>query len=128
MLTHKFVSLSAYAQTSIRQSLGPLGEVQGDIPHQHHGTINITTDLLGTDRDAPGLLRELDLLLPKVCEGLILVAQCLTTIALQAQETNTFSALPSQPPADSACPSKPSSVIATPAFLEQGFVESHIGG
>lgn len=34
-------------------------------------------------------LKELDLMLPKACEALVLVAQCLVTILLQAEEAGS---------------------------------------
>ncbi|KAI1793579.1 spinocerebellar ataxia type 10 protein domain-containing protein [Ganoderma leucocontextum] len=107
MLTHEFLALSAYAQTSIRRTLG------SPVPH------------IGTDPDASVSLQELDLLLPKVCEGLVLAVQCLTTIMLRAQETNAFS--PSQTHVESAYPSSPNPVmVASATFPGQGFVKSLI--
>ncbi|KAM5530230.1 hypothetical protein V8D89_016118, partial [Ganoderma adspersum] len=103
MLTHEFLALSMYAQASMRRTLGSPG----------------------TDPDASPSWQEFDLLLPKVCEGLVLVAQCLTTISLRTQETNTFVAAPLRTPG-SVYPLSPIAVMVTKAFLGQGFVESLI--
>ncbi|KAJ4473682.1 spinocerebellar ataxia type 10 protein domain-containing protein [Lentinula aciculospora] len=64
MLSSLFFSLSSYAQTAIRKSLQ-------------------STPDIGPD-DIRGPPAELDLLLPKVCEALVLTAQCIITISLAA--------------------------------------------
>ncbi|KAF8636403.1 hypothetical protein AX17_003585 [Amanita inopinata Kibby_2008] len=60
LLTISFFSLSAYAQSAIKCSLS-----------------SATKDMIPT---------ELDMVLPKVCEALVLLTQCITTISLDAEE------------------------------------------
>jgi ataxin-10 len=63
-LAKRFFTLSVYAQNAMQKSLG-------------------------TSRtpDSREPLAELDVMLPKVCEALVLVTQCITTIALEAEES-----------------------------------------
>ncbi|KAF5337508.1 hypothetical protein D9757_014714 [Collybiopsis confluens] len=65
MLSNLFFALSTYAQRAIRKSL------RHSVP--------------GTNSDGLVPPAELDVLLPKVCEALVLVAQCIITIILTAQ-------------------------------------------
>ncbi|PIL25080.1 hypothetical protein GSI_12969 [Ganoderma sinense ZZ0214-1] len=104
MLAREFLALSTYMQTSIRRGLGSPG----------------------SDPDTSPSLQELDLLLPKVCEGLVLVAQCLTTITLRGQETNTMNPVPPSTAAGSPYPLSPIAGMITSEFLGQEFVESLI--
>ena len=80
MLIDAFFGLAEYAQNAIRRALGLRSgdEPQGD-------------DNMDVDDDAHPL-QELDLLLPKVSEALVLVSQCLTTLALSEAEQSTPSA------------------------------------
>lgn len=64
-LAKRFFTLSVYAQNAMQNSLGPTN---------------------GSSSGEP--LKELDVMLPKVCEALVLVTQCITTIALEAEESN----------------------------------------
>ena len=71
MLIVEFFQLAGYAQNAIKRALGSADDPQGD----------------SMDVDGEALsLRELDLLLPKVSEALVLVSQCLTTLALSEAE------------------------------------------
>ncbi|KAJ4000874.1 spinocerebellar ataxia type 10 protein domain-containing protein [Lentinula boryana] len=65
MLSSLFFSLSTYAQTAIRKSLR-----------------SSVSDYKSDDTHSPPA--ELDVLLPKVCEALVLTAQCIITIILAA--------------------------------------------
>ncbi|KAH7872988.1 spinocerebellar ataxia type 10 protein domain-containing protein [Lentinula edodes] len=70
MLSNLFFSLSTYAQTAMRRSLLP------SVPNavQDHSIVV----------DVQGPPAQLDVLLPKVCEALVLTAQCIITITLAA--------------------------------------------
>jgi len=63
-LTSTFFELSTYAQGSIARALGPPPPSGSEDDH---------------------VPRELDVLLPKVCEALVLVAQCLATMILHSE-------------------------------------------
>jgi ataxin-10 len=69
-----FFSLSMYAQNAIRRSLG-------DSEPNHPTSSNRISS-----GQAASLPAELDVMLPKVCEALVLVAQCTATISLEAAE------------------------------------------
>ena len=75
MLIDTFFELAGYAQNAIRRALGSVEERQGD-------PSNMDVDYDG-DAAVP---KELDLLLPKVSEALVLVSQCLTTLSLGEAE------------------------------------------
>ncbi|KAJ3878910.1 spinocerebellar ataxia type 10 protein domain-containing protein [Lentinula edodes] len=70
MLSNLFFSLSTYAQTAMRRSL--LSSDSNVVPDH------------SIDVDVQGPPAELDVLLPKVCEALVLTAQCIITITLAA--------------------------------------------
>jgi len=68
MLAHLFFALSFYGQTAIRKSF--------------HSFAPDSSSDLGGSYNAPA---ELDVMLPKVCEALVLVTQCIVTITLDAR-------------------------------------------
>jgi ataxin-10 len=70
ILTTEFLTLSTYTRTAINKSLGSSASA-GD---------NTADDVTSSES-----LRELDLLLPKVCEALVLVTQCLITMLLHLE-------------------------------------------
>lgn len=74
MLSNIFFTLSAYAQQAIRRALGPSALSNNTSPVQ-----------LSSDPPGPNP-SELDVMLPKVCEALVLITQCIVTITLQAEE------------------------------------------
>ncbi|KAI0820362.1 spinocerebellar ataxia type 10 protein domain-containing protein [Trametes gibbosa] len=78
VLTTSFFALSAYAQGAIRNAIAS-GEIEAT-SNRPRGTA------LQAEALSLPLLQNLDLLLPKVCEALVLVTQCLTTVALRAEE------------------------------------------
>jgi len=41
---------------------------------------------LGVARDKSSALRQINMMLPKVCEALVLVTQCIVTVCLEAEE------------------------------------------
>ncbi|EPT01859.1 hypothetical protein FOMPIDRAFT_54085 [Fomitopsis schrenkii] len=73
MLIDTFFELAGYTQDAIRRALGSADESQAGSDAGDHAT----------------LPKELDLLLPKVCEALVLVVQCLTTLALSEPEESS---------------------------------------
>ena len=77
MLSEAFFGLSGYAQQAIRRALGPKAS-SGQSPRG----LNVEV-ASSADSEPP---HELDLLLPKVCEALVLVTQCTITITLDEEE------------------------------------------
>jgi hypothetical protein len=67
-----FFKLSGYANEAIRKSL-------------NLGSEKIDPEVPAGDSDDPGGLVELDVMLPKVCEALVLVTQCIVSITLPGQ-------------------------------------------
>ncbi|KAF9453597.1 hypothetical protein P691DRAFT_658323 [Macrolepiota fuliginosa MF-IS2] len=100
MLTRAFFSLSRYAQNSIRHSLGLGIKKDNDTNSNQSGhrrgrsdssvsSTSSSTNNMGssnTQTQSTGPLRSLDVMLPKVCEALVLVTQCMVTIAIEAEE------------------------------------------
>lgn len=71
LLTAKFFELSGYARLSIRNTLD--------------SSPSVTTNSVATIKDDPSEtppLERLDVLLPKVCQTIVLVTQCLCTLSL----------------------------------------------
>ncbi|KAF5362419.1 hypothetical protein D9756_002436 [Leucocoprinus leucothites] len=103
MLTRTFFSLSRYAQTSIRHSLGlDIKKDDTDHPDQSDlkrpksersmSPVSASTNHTGspeTQNQSFGSLNSLDVMLPKACEALVLVTQCMVTIAIEAEENAT---------------------------------------
>ncbi|EIW58745.1 uncharacterized protein TRAVEDRAFT_29229 [Trametes versicolor FP-101664 SS1] len=85
VLTEAFFALSKYAQDAIQRALG---SGRTSPPREAHSNPPPSTEVAGEEQPdaAPPPLQNLDLLLPKVCEALVLVTQCLTTVALRAEE------------------------------------------
>lgn len=97
MLTRCFLSLSRYAQDSIRRSLGLSVTVVDDShsgeSERHRVTSEgslspppVTRPAAGSQEVQDQSLQSLDVMLPKVCEALVLVTQCMVTIAIEAEE------------------------------------------
>lgn len=100
MLTRAFFSLSRYAQDSIRQSLGldikKLDDNHSDQSDRSHtgserplSSSSSSTHTAGSQEaqnQSLGSLKNLDVMLPKACEALVLVTQCMVTIAIEAEE------------------------------------------
>ncbi|GJE91157.1 spinocerebellar ataxia type 10 protein domain-containing protein [Phanerochaete sordida] len=89
-LTREFFVLSAYTCRAISRALGP-ADASATQPHDARDDDALRDATAGAPPDAPapaspGPLQELDLLLPKVCEALVLVTQCLTSLALASEE------------------------------------------
>lgn len=84
MLAHQFFILSAHAQHAMQRALdsGPASprDAAGELPSP------------STPGTPP---MEIDMHLPKVCEALVLVTQCITTIALDAEDPSADPGIPS---------------------------------
>lgn len=80
MLSGTFFTLTTYAQQAIRQALGPRASDGPSSPFPE--AVNVEVHL-----EAVEPLQELDMLLPKVCEALVLVTQCIITITLEEEDT-----------------------------------------
>lgn len=87
MLAKVFFALSGYAREAVERALRP-PLLSG--PDQFNSTTSaLESSVEGTN--SPGSAQppppaELDVMLPKVCEALVLVTQCIVTIALEADE------------------------------------------
>ncbi|KAI0372746.1 hypothetical protein BV20DRAFT_991022 [Pilatotrama ljubarskyi] len=119
-LTASFFQLSSYAQRSIRRAIpsgsaSPAEETALDPPS--------STDF-HLDQLPP--LQNLDLLLPKVCEALVLVTECLTTVTLRAEEAAAARTVPVHPSSELVSSSPKDILVGTTASTGQGFVESLI--
>ncbi|KAI0629173.1 spinocerebellar ataxia type 10 protein domain-containing protein [Trametes polyzona] len=125
VLTRAFFALSTHVQDAIQRAIGP-----GRVPpaQVEGGSYPPPGSGHGSDSSEPPPLQNLDLLLPKVCEALVLVSQCLTTVALRAEEAA------GQQPGGSVSPLEEAGAQATPKELlvaatnesGQGLVESLI--
>lgn len=82
-LLSEFFELSLYAQSSIRHSLGPETTATGLV------TVS-GADATSTPPAPQAPLQNLDLLLPKVCEALVLITQCFTTMALVKDKSSAL--------------------------------------
>ncbi|KAJ3855487.1 spinocerebellar ataxia type 10 protein domain-containing protein [Lentinula lateritia] len=102
MLSNLFFSLSTYAQTAMRRSL--LSSVPNVVPEH------------GIDVDVQGPPAELDVLLPKVCEALVLTAQCIITITLAAHSHHHVS------------PTSSNSTASTHESIHAFFNQIHLEG
>ncbi|KAH9940943.1 uncharacterized protein BXZ73DRAFT_98771 [Epithele typhae] len=136
VLVGEFLSLGAYAQRAIHRALG--SQDTGG-PESHEATPRTPADdgAPAETRMGPNVpggephaaagasapLHELDLLLPKVCEALVLVTECITTACLRAEESGA-TALALSSSADSGGTRTPRNIVAAAASpVGQGFVE-----
>ncbi|KAJ3540044.1 hypothetical protein NM688_g6281 [Phlebia brevispora] len=83
MLVTGFFALSEYAQQSISRTLGAS---DGD-SHSEHGRRQTPRDDPERSTAETSSLNDLDVLLPKVSEALVLVTQCLISLALYSEES-----------------------------------------
>lgn len=87
LLLNRFLTLSVYAQQAIRRSLGSAADAVVSTATSLRGDqapSKNTPDNSQRLSPAPSPPTELDVLLPKVCEALVLVTQCIVTITLEA--------------------------------------------
>lgn len=78
-LAKRFFTLSNYAQTAMQKTLGSVKASHSS----SKGTDAASSPGSHSQSEPPA---ELDVMLPRVCEALVLVTQCVTTIALEAEE------------------------------------------
>ncbi|KAG6891267.1 hypothetical protein C0995_008519 [Termitomyces sp. Mi166 len=81
MLAKCFLDLSAYARKAVERSIRS---------PNHSSRSPSSADVSSDDSSTPEFLPpvELDAMLPKVCEALVLVTQCIITITLEAEGEN----------------------------------------
>ncbi|TFK89174.1 hypothetical protein K466DRAFT_487334 [Polyporus arcularius HHB13444] len=123
MLTETWMSLATYAQGALKRALGE-GEStppsEGSTETMSMNPPRVSDQGNQESGTAASQLHEIDLLLPKVCEALVLVTQCLTTIALRAEEAGS-----TRPTSAGglASPSPRTVMVAASTSTGQGFVE-----
>lgn len=103
-LAKRFFTMSEYAQKAMQRSLGMLppersrsnGEDvsatergSSDSASSSKSTKNVPSSSPSAQSGSPGIPQELDVMLPKVCEALVLITQCIVTICLEAEEQQT---------------------------------------
>ena len=97
-MTKRFFLLSDYAQQAIRRSLGMSptthnGGTNGHVTRPSSDSVSSAQSAeSSSSSSSPGMTvfpQELDVMLPKVCEALVLITQCIVTIALEAEEQQT---------------------------------------
>lgn len=89
MLASCFTSLSSYAETAVRRALRPTpSELASPTSPISVNGISLSPDLSFTPP------AELDVMLPKVCEMLVLVTQCIVSIILASQRQQSDSDTP----------------------------------
>jgi ataxin-10 len=82
-LVPKFYELSTFAQTSIRRSLNVATEGR---PGLDAGSSELSSATPKEETTTTLPPQELNMLLPKVCEAMVLVVQCLSTACLQEED------------------------------------------
>ncbi|KAI0644173.1 spinocerebellar ataxia type 10 protein domain-containing protein [Trametes meyenii] len=124
VLTRTFFELSSYTQQSIQRAIASEGPSPAG-PQETEASPNLSPTS-GALSDEVSPLQNLDLLLPKVCEALVLVTQCLAMVALRAEEA-TAARQGGEPAHSKLVQSSPKDVlVAATASTGQGFVESLI--
>lgn len=100
-LAKRFFTLSEYAQRAMHRSLGMVqppkrrdipssGSSAEDTDYMTERPSSDSARSVGSSSSSPsGIPKELDVMLPKVCEALVLVTQCIITICLEAEEQQT---------------------------------------
>lgn len=84
MLANAFFVLSAYARKAVERALQPSSISSID---NSGATGPLSNNIENTPKAAqPPPPAELDVMLPKVCEALVLVTQCIVTITLEADQ------------------------------------------
>lgn len=119
-LARCFYAISSFTQKSLRRALGPP-------PREHIRETLSPTHNSQSDVQQSGMAPlpgELDVMLPKVCEALVLVTQCLITIGLEAEEQRTWS---DRPDIEANHKSDMKIYFNETRFQGQGLAESLIG-
>ena len=95
-LTKRFFSLSSYSQRSIACALGTQPPTtKTNSPSEPMESASIQSEPLLSASSTSTVFplpppAELDAMLPKVCEALVLITQCIVTISLEAEEQRTL--------------------------------------
>ena len=95
-LTKRFFSLSSYSQRSIARALGTQPTTTKRIsPSEPMESASSRSESLPSASSTSSIFplpppAELDAKLPKVCEALVLITQCIVTISLEAEEQRTL--------------------------------------
>jgi len=87
-LARRFFGLSEYAQKAMHRSLGMTPYETGRIklPLRSFDSVSSDSDLEdGGNFDKTSALQQINLMLIKVCEGLVLVTQCMVTLCLESE-------------------------------------------
>ena len=127
-LAEQFFALATYTCQAISRSIGCSSTATTQLAGSDAYDVPVDTEKLAPrsgDSAAGGALRELDLLLPKVCEALVLVTQCLTSLSLISEEgvANSRDPVASEQPG-----SRLKDVVSHAAAPSgEGFVECLIG-
>jgi len=91
-LANSFFDLSTYAQQAVERALVVRAPTSADpYPPSADGAENIP----GSDHYSPPV--ELDVMLPRVCEALVLITQCIVTITLEADQQKHLEAQNDRP-------------------------------
>lgn len=79
---------SDYAQRAIHKSLGmtPMKTSKKSETTVRDSVSSGSESSRSELRDKSSALQEINLMLPKICEALVLVAQCIVTVSLEAEE------------------------------------------
>ncbi|PPQ90769.1 hypothetical protein CVT25_010158 [Psilocybe cyanescens] len=100
-LAKRFFTLSNYAQKAIHRSLGMVPPSKNkltsveDTQRERSSSDSTSSSATSSAISSPSPVmpcdfpQELDVMLPKVCEALVLVTQCIITICLEAEEQQT---------------------------------------
>ncbi|KAF8202194.1 spinocerebellar ataxia type 10 protein domain-containing protein [Pholiota molesta] len=92
-LAKRFFSLSEYAQNAMQRSLGMRTSSDSSSSSEKSPNLSPSPPTYAAAPATAAALstfpQELDVMLPKVCEALVLVTQCIVTICLEAEEQQT---------------------------------------
>lgn len=126
LFVQEFFTLAVYTQNAICRALGIEQLETRSSPTKEIPQSSKTHSFSSTPGDVGDLQRafpidELDLLLPKVCEALVLVSQCLTSLTLHSEEDRKGKEVESQPI------SAITYVASAHSAADIGFVESLLG-
>lgn len=129
----EFFTLAEYTQNAICRALGKeqfdtRSPQTKEIPQSSNLRSFSSTPGDAGDLQRPFPIGELDLLLPKVCEALVLVSQCLTSLTLQSEEDEKGKEVESQATNHSAGSDSLKTYVANAeSAANAGFVEILLG-
>jgi len=89
-LAKRFFMFSDYAQRAIHRSLGmtPMSTIKKSEATMRDSVSfrSESSSELGTTRSKSSTLQQVNIMLPNICEALVLVTQCIVTVSLEAEE------------------------------------------